>query len=126
MAMKGNERMAFQLAQAQRQFANMMERGEVFLVDRMGAPMQVGDMVLLSMPDPPLGRVIDIKPVVDPRQQPGLATAVIQFEFPLTARAGLPMRNVVIVARQQLEEDQQAAGEPKQDEPPPSSIIVTD
>lgn len=139
MAMKGNERLAFQQNQVRRQFANMMASGEVTLVDRMGAPVQVGDLVLLSMPDPPMGRVVDIKPIVDPRQPAGLATATIVFEFPLTARAGLPMRNLVIVARPEPTEGEPAEGdqkpaseeyrEPKDGSPAatkPSGIVLAD
>lgn len=120
---RGYEKRAHELNVARRKLANMLQRGEVHLVDRMGVPIQEGDLVMFNPPHQPLGRIVEIKPVVDPQQPPGLAQAVIQFIIPLTARAGIPMQNIVVVGRPEPEGEQKDAEEPK---PESSGLILAE
>lgn len=111
MAMRGYEKRAHELHQARRTLANLVNAGQVSLVDRMGTPIQAGDMVMVNLPNQPLGRVMEVKPVVDPNQPPGLVAMVVQFVVPIQARGQVPMQNVVVVARP--EQDPAADGAPE-------------
>lgn len=132
MAMRGHEKRAHELTQARRQLANLVASGQVSLVDRMGTAIQAGDMVMMNLPNQPLGRVVEVKPVIDPNQPPGMAMMVVQFTVPIQARAQVPMPSVVVVARPDTEPDaegseptessQEAA--PSADAEPPKIILA--
>lgn len=123
MAMRGHEKRAHELNHARRQLATLVASGQVSLVDRMGTPIQAGDMVLMDLPHQPLGRVVEVKPVVDLNQPPGLAAMVVQFVVPIQARAQVPMQNVIVVARPEAEEP--PSGEEKPAETPADQPKVT-
>jgi len=103
---------------AHKAFQTAVRMGKAYAIDRFASPIQQGSLVLWATPHDMVWQVIDVKPVLDVRQPPGLMTLVMHCEVPVQFIAGQPAMGLVVVGRQnapghaQLDTPQIASGPP--------------
>lgn len=80
-------------ARLRQQFAQAVARGDAALRDRFGNAIQPGTKILWHTPVDMIWTVVDVKPVLDPRQQPGLVELVLTSD---SARNFLPVNQPLV------------------------------
>ena len=105
--MDRNQRARDQFAQQQevakmrRQFAQAVAAGQVKVIDRFSNPIEVGSLVVWSLPHDFVWLVQDIKPVLDPNVQPGLVAVTLTATAPDSlCRVNSPITEMIVVGRQ--------------------------
>lgn len=66
-------------------------------IDRVGVAIKKDMIVMYRPPQDIFFRVLDVKPVLDPRYPPGLVNVIVGVEFPITLRAGQPQPNMIVI-----------------------------
>ena len=105
--MDRNQRARDQFAQQQevakmrRQFAQAVAAGQVKVIDRFSKAIEVGSLVVWSLPHDFVWLVQDIKPVLDPNVQPGLVAVTLTATAPDSlCRVNSPITEMIVVGKQ--------------------------
>lgn len=85
-----------QLRAAMQQFGNAVARGEAAVLDRFGSLIKTGDLVIWRPPHDLIFKVVDVKPVLDPRAQPGMIQMMFEVQVPVAGLAGLPNMGMIL------------------------------
>ena len=88
-----------QLALQKQQFARQLANGEVSIVDRFGAKVTVGDMVLYQPDADYVMDVVDVRVPQDPRAPLGALQLVLQVQATITVPANTALPKVVRVGK---------------------------
>lgn len=67
------------------------------IVEARGRKLEIGDEVLLSVPNPIYYRVIDIRPVLDPKAPPGMMQIELGAAIHFFSPKGVPQREFIRV-----------------------------
>ena len=103
MAQDRNEkaRQEFQMGQERRKFAHALAAGQTGVVDRFGAMVTQGDLVVWEPANSIVCEVVEVSPVLDPRAPIGLVRMTVTMNAPLTFPAGQPQIGIMRCGRQQ-------------------------
>ena len=96
-------RQEFALAQQRRAFAQAVTSGQAAVLDRLAQPVAKGALVLWRPPHDLIYEVVDVAPVLDPRQPPGLVQLTLMSTAPVTFYAGQPAMSLVVIGQQHAE-----------------------
>jgi hypothetical protein len=113
-------------------FGAAVNQGTLTPMDRFGAPIQDGQLLLYQEPYGLVFRVASVKPVLDPRAPSGLVQVHLTAEFTVPAQVGRPLPMFLVVGTTQpaeappTGEEPPAADPPGEEPPPPSGITLTD
>ena len=124
-----HDQQATQQAQARQSFAAALAAGDAHAVprDRFGVAIKAGMKVLYRPNVDMIFDVVDVRPVLDPRMPPGIATIVLQAAAPVTARVGQPLVSMIVIAtdapKDGATQDPPPSGDPVD---PPSGDPVPD
>lgn len=88
-------------ARIRRQFVADVTAGHVQVIDRIAQPITIGALVIYRPPHDFVYEVADIKPVLDPRAQPGLVELTLRCQVPVTFMANVPIMGMIRVGTQQ-------------------------
>lgn len=87
------------LAKLRRQFQQAVAMGQIQALDRMGRPLEVGDLVLLRTETDIIFTVLSVVPVLDIKAPVGLMEATLTVTFPLRFPGGQRFQHAVILAK---------------------------
>lgn len=96
-----------EIAKMRREFAAAVSKGDVKVLDRFANPLEPGSLVVWKTPEDFVWLVKDVKPVLDPRTQPGLVEMTLTVTVPVLFRVNDPIVPMIRVGKQAVKEGEQ-------------------
>lgn len=94
--------------------------------DRIMQPIKKGQLVVFKADNDPIFEVLDVKPVMDPRQPPGLVQVTLAATLVIGMRAGAPASSVLVIGAKEAVHVRMGLKTPLQPDDAPSSATQDD
>lgn len=88
------------LAKLRRDFAAAIATGQAKCLDRFSQPLETGCLVVWKTPEDLVWLVKDVKPLLDPKQPPGLVEMTLTLTVPVLFRVNEPITPMIRVGQQ--------------------------
>lgn len=110
---------------AHQKFAQQFSSGAVHLMDRFNNPIEKGSLVLFRADAKfdPIYQVVDVAPILDPTQPPGLVKIVLTMGFATPYHTARPASDLIVVGKSDESGNHASVEGPKMS-PPPTDIEV--
>lgn len=110
-----------QAAQAARDLGADLRSGRQAVVDRIGRPLQAGDLVQWRTPYDLFWRVVDAVPMLDPGAAPGAIRLRLEAAVPMVLQAGQRMMEFTKIPELSQAVEPDPDGETPVADPPPET-----
>jgi len=89
-----------EITKMRQQFAAAVASGQAKVLDRFSVPIEAGSLVVWKCPQDWVWAVTDVKPMLDPRQAPGLVEITFTATVPAVCRVNSPIVEMIHVGKQ--------------------------
>lgn len=81
------------------QFADAMRRGDIRVLDRLGQHVKPGNQIIFQSGIDTIYEVIDVRPILDPRQPQGLAKVSVAVTFDIPVPVNQPFPPLLVIGQ---------------------------